>query len=148
MRKTLVVAAVCTALTLASVPGAAAPKQRSSRVERARYNFTDGTVGEGGASGQISLGGAYFDLRPGDRFVSIVVTDQTGLPVPAVVLQNLDGDPNPEVEDRFCNATDAPIQIHAKTEIVVDIEASSCGDKPVSTGTSGTIEATFLATNR
>ena len=148
MRRTLAIAALSTTLALGAVPGAAAPKQRSSRVERARYNFTDGTVGQEGARGRISLGGASFDVRPGDRSVTLVVTDQTGLPVPGVVLQDVDGDRLPDLEDRFCGETKTPIAIRAKSEIVVDIGAGSCGDRPVSAGTSGTIEATFRATRR
>ena len=148
MKKTLAVVAVSAALAVAAVPGSAAPKKRSARVERARYNFTEGTIGADGARGHMWIGGARFEVRPGDRTVGVVITDQTGLPVPGMVMQDVDGDHMADVEHRFCGATEAPVAVRAKTEVIVEVAAGTCGDRPVSTGTTGTIEATFRATAR
>jgi hypothetical protein len=84
-----------------------------------------------------NAGGACFELRQGERTVSIEVSDESGVPVRGrIVLRG-----RPDVF--FCGATKAPVALPARQgEVPISLGIEGCGGQPA-VPTRGVIAATF-----
>ncbi|MGH2755479.1 MAG: hypothetical protein ACRDLB_13750 [Actinomycetota bacterium] len=120
-----------------------------SQAERARtvsgeYNtlIIDPDEGSPSAEGQFSNGVA-FTPRKGERSVSVVVEDTSGLPTRAVVGQDLDGDGTQDVVQEICGASEAPLRFRKGIDVVVQAQEGPCEDGTNAMATFGTITVTF-----
>jgi hypothetical protein len=85
----------------------------------------------------INTGGACFDVRPGERTVSVDVRDESGVPVKGRII--LRGKP----DVFFCRATKGPVTLPpTQQEVAVSLGVEGCGGQP-SVPTRGVIAATF-----
>ena len=124
------------------VPAASgAPSNR--RVEQGNYTLggVQGVLGLS-AAGQENLGAVRF-AAGNERFVSVAVSDSSGLPVLAEVTQDYDGDTGPEFSRFICGSTDGPVRIKPGIQTIVYVFAGTCEDGTNSVPTAGTIRATF-----
>lgn len=96
-----------------------------------------------GTAGSIySSNGVRFTPKAGERFVSVTITDNTGLPVPARLEQDTNGDDEPDIKHGFCGATDSPVEIVPNAKVVVWMIDGTCGDA-AGGWTTGAMTATF-----
>lgn len=118
------------------------------RVETGRYDAPGGVAGViGGSVSGTRIGSV--DLQGGpERFVSIEITDLTGQPVAADVVQFV-GDSNVSTEEddtlrhSICGATKKPLRIRRFVEVRVFIYAGPCEDGTPAAATTGEVTATF-----
>ena len=94
------------------------------------------------ASGQIS-NGVQFKVRKGERTVSFVIEDKSGLPARALVGRDLDGNGIVDAEHEFCGETTEPIALESRDTLVVWVQEGPCEGGEPAIGTFGTITATF-----
>jgi hypothetical protein len=141
MRRTLTIAlsALCLAAGSAS---AAAPARTVNRSYQPAY------VEPGGTAGSIhSSNGVAFRTRANERFVTVTIEDASGLPIPARVAQDVDGDREDDVAYEFCGSTAQPVAIQPGVPVTVWMSHGTCDDvtNPSSGGgwTTGTVTATF-----
>lgn len=135
MGKRVAIFMVLTAVMAGTIPAAAG----TSRTVEKAYGFE---VNPSGTSGSISyLGTVEFDTRPGERFVTIEVVDESGQPVAFDVRQG--GKNGIDVDG--CGSTASPVSIRggAKLEVATLIHFSQDGQCQLSLPTSGVIKATF-----
>jgi len=128
------------AVVLSGTSVGAAP----TRVEEASY--LGGTppglalrwvLADKGVGGVVLPGGA-------ERFVSVTVEDDMGLPVAISVTQDTTGDGVPERTFDACGETNRPVSIQPNYDVVVYIFQAPCNLPDVSgLATSGTVTATF-----
>jgi hypothetical protein len=133
---------VCVACLVAALPGVS--QAGKARTESAEYNTLVVNPDEGSpsASGQIS-NGVTFQPKKGERFITVVVEDASGLPTRAVVGQDYDGDGLNESETEVCGASSKPIRFKPGVEIHVSAQDLPCEDGSPAFATFGTITATF-----
>jgi hypothetical protein len=98
--------------------------------------------------GSPSLEGHYsngvkFKVRPGERFVSVVLDDDAGMPVRATIGQDHDGDGVTEHEHEICGATTAPIKLTPGAPVIVWAQEGPCEDGTNAVATYGKVTATF-----
>lgn len=136
MKKIIALAALI--LVLSAAVGQAAPGQRVVEKDyEPVYFIPSGTAGSIYASN-----GVRFRPKAGERFFSVAITDSTGLPVPARIEQDTDGDEEPDIQHEFCGATDSPVEIVPDAQVVVWMIDGTCGDA-VGGWTTGVMTATF-----
>ena len=128
------------ALCLMAIPAQAG----GGRTESGEYNtvVVEPQNGSPSAQGHIT-NGVTFTPRKGERFVSVVVEDQSGLPARAVIGQDLDGDGVTEWTDELCGATESPVRFRKGFDVIVAAQEGPCDDNTVAMATFGTITATF-----
>ena len=130
-----------TLLTICLLAGWASAGETGRTVERA---YQPAYVGAGSI---YSSNGVHFKARAAERFVSVTIEDDSGLPIPARVAQDLDGDRRDDVNHEFCGSTAEPVAIEPGARVSVWMAHGSCNDvtDPSSLGgwTTGTITATF-----
>ena len=154
MKKSLIVTALAASLMLAALSPAfgdeTRTKKRQRRVERTEEAaYTAPAPAVHGPGGSFFAGACHHEERVGcvafpiesnrDRFVSIEVVDQSGLPVHAVVL-------HPETREtvaEFCGKTAKPIFLPAISEVDVWLLAGACPAAAPSVVTAGRVTATF-----
>lgn len=129
-------------LVFVCLGGASAAAGQGGRVVDKTYQTAE--VDPGGSI--RSSNGVTFRPRATERFVAVTIEDASGTAVPARVTQDLDGDGKPEVESKFCGATDQPVEIEPGVPVTVWMEIGTC-DGPASGSagawTQGTMTATF-----
>ncbi|MDP9067923.1 MAG: hypothetical protein M3N53_06205 [Actinomycetota bacterium] len=125
-------------VSLAPTSGAAA----SDREVTKAYTMANGTVVYNSASAEWSIGTQYkvFRPQPGERFVSISVSDDAGQPVSGHVHIRREGKLD-HVD--FCNETQTPIELGAAKKVEIGVHLGTCSDATPSLVTQGTITATF-----
>lgn len=121
--------------------GAHASKSRTASGEYNTFVIEPGEEG-GVVAGQFSNGVA-FKVRPGERFVTAVLTDESGLPARATVGMDHDGDGFAEDTTEFCGKTDAPVRVHPGMRVVVAAQEGPCEDGTMAMSTFGTVKVTF-----
>ena len=133
----LAVAILVVALPVAS-------QAKKARTETGEYNTIKADTDPNGPStkGHLSNGVA-FTPRKGERFVSVVLTDRSGLPTRAVIQQDYDGDGVADVGTEMCGATDAPVAFRKGIDVIVLTQEGPCEDGTTATSTFGTVTATF-----
>jgi hypothetical protein len=89
-----------------------------------------------------------FRARPQESLVTVAIADDSGLPVPARVTQDLDGDGAADTTHEFCGSTADAVAIEPGVPVeVVRLEGSCEGlTDPTRYGarTTGTVTATFV----
>jgi hypothetical protein len=140
MRKFLQIG-VALLVLLALSGGASAARARTDSGE---YNtLTIDTDAPPNASGRIS-NGVIFEVRRGERFVTLEITDNAAATVMAVVEQDFDGDGLADSSTEICNATTEPIRVKPGYDLGVYTQEGVCSQGgEVSAPTFGTITATF-----
>ena len=124
----------------------AAKKKKVERTEERDYVGFSGFRGavEGSCEGE-PVGCVVFAIEPGERFVSVEITDQAGEPVWAsVYLYGYTDGATPH--EHVCGASDGPLALgRGVEELVVVITQTTGGATSPCTGaaTTGTVSATF-----
>ena len=104
------------------------------------------------AGGVTHSNGVTFRTKANERFVSITIEDDSGLPIPARVTQGENEHPDHEyeVDEEFCGSTPEPVAIRAGEAVTVWMSHGTCDglSNPQSAGgwTTGTVTATFSRT--
>lgn len=141
MRKTaLALTAGLLAISLVS-PASGGPNDRTVTKE---YTMANGMVIYESTSATWSVGTAWkvFRPKPGERFVSISISDDLGRPVFGHTHFHQDGDGEVDEVD-FCNETPKPIRLGAAKKLEVAVFLGTCPDGTPSLVTQGTVTATF-----
>jgi hypothetical protein len=134
--------ALTVALAVVALPAASQAKR--SRTDSGEYNAVVANTDPAGPSAQGHItNGVAFTPRAGERFVSIVVQDESGLPAPAVVGQDLDGDGVDDVTQDICGQSASPIAFKRGIDVVVWAQEGPCEDGTMGAATFGTVTATF-----
>lgn len=135
---------VVASLALAAFLVPAVSQAGKARTETGEYNtFTVDTDQTGpSASGRIS-NGVSFTPRRGERYVSVVIEDKTGVPVRAFVEQDVDDDGQADLSVEFCGATSEPIRFQKGAPVEVWAQEGPCADNSGGASTFGTVTATF-----
>jgi hypothetical protein len=130
------------AILVVALPSVSQAKK--ARTETGEYNTIKADTDPSGptAKGHLS-NGVTFTPRKGERFVSVVLTDKSGLPTRAVIQQDFDGDGVSDVSTEMCGATDAPVAFRKGLDVVVLTQEGPCEDGTGATSTFGTVTATF-----
>lgn len=143
MRRAITLAMLVSCLATGSV--LAAPGGRT--VERP-YEVAE-TTADFPQGGIRSTSSATFRTRSNERFVSVVIQDDSGLAVPASITQDLDGDDEADTTYDFCGSTEHPVAVEPGVPVTVVREYGSCGaaEDPSQYGvwTTGTVTATFTS---
>ena len=102
-----------------------------TRTEEANYDFRSSDLGVGQpcpTDGTSAAGCMVFDLRSAERFVDVVITDQSGFDVGAFIRQDYDHDPYWDGPGApFCNATEMPVEVKPGARVQVWIDPQGCG---------------------
>ncbi|MEA2453090.1 MAG: hypothetical protein QOG04_1800 [Actinomycetota bacterium] len=139
MRKTInIVLAGAILLAIPAVAGASRARSASGEYNTVTLNTDELPSAQGRFSNGVS-----FPLKPGERFVSVVVTDEHADKVLAVVGQDLDGDGVDDSEVEICGSSMSPIKVKPGFDVTVWVQEGTCEDGAPSTPTFGTVEATF-----
>jgi hypothetical protein len=122
VRKLLTVLLVSALVGALGAPGAEAkkPKKKSRSIE---MPYTEPAVGAAGVGVCFQGSSCVFtEPLPGERKVSIEITDDLGLPVHASVIQDTSGDGNYLAADdetvHICGSTEKPLKIKSQTVTV------------------------------
>lgn len=151
MRRTIVgVLVVSLALATFTVAEAGKKKQKPRKFKSA-YTCPCGVqvlgIGPGFASG--NQGGVTIPTLPSEKFISIKMTDDSGLPVYFSAAQNLEGDDNIYETDLGdgCGKTEEPLSIvEPGADIIAFIYSGTC-DGGVAVATGGNAVAVLSATS-
>lgn len=134
-------------LTICLVAGPAAAGSSGRTVQR---TYEPAYVDSGYPQGGIShSNGVTFRTRANERFVSIQIEDEAGLPIPARVTQGANEHPDHayEVDESFCGSTEEPIAIRPGMPVEVWMSHGTCDESSTVGGwTTGTVTATFSRT--
>ena len=128
---------------LASLVTGAAGAPRRQRVETATYTGggINGLLGVGW--GENNIGTIWFPTG-NEPLISVEIADERGLAVWGRVIQDLNGDRDPDVVHDFCGSTDGAVKIQPRVQVAVVTYNGVC---PVANApsipTTGTITGTF-----
>ena len=140
MRRTLTMALLALCLVAASA-------QAGTAARTVRRSYQPAYVEPGNPGGSIhSSSGVTFRTRANERFVSVTIEDQSGLPIPARVTQGTPEHPDHEydVDQEFCGSTSEPIAIQGGEPVTVWMSHGTCGGGQTAGGwTAGTVTVTF-----
>jgi hypothetical protein len=132
-----------------AAPAEAKKKKKPKRVERTAEGAYDapalilvGACAQTGAIGCVSI-----PTGPGERYVSVTVTDAHGQPVYVSIQADMDGNAQDDtVYGSFCGETTEPILVDESTELHFWVGATPdpgiAGCAPAA-ATTGTLTATF-----
>lgn len=150
-RRRLVVA-VASLLALAvavGAPAAAGAQKKKKRVERVEEAAYAGALGPRGAADvpcvQEPAGCVRFPVEPGERFVTVEVSDAAGMPVWASVYINGYSD-GTDVHEHVCGASESPFPLAPGLEELVVVVTQTTGGATnpcAGPATAGTVKATF-----
>lgn len=91
----------------------------------------------------VATTGAAFRALPGERSVSIEISDQFGGSAIGHFHIDRDGDGHPEVDKEFCRSTDGTFAITGRSRIEVFPLMGVCEDGTPALATRGVVEVTF-----
>ncbi|MGH2756739.1 MAG: hypothetical protein ACRDI3_03015 [Actinomycetota bacterium] len=139
-----IVVALTAALLVASLLGPTSAAAASNRTVTKPYTMAHGMVIYGATHATWSIGTAWkiFIPKPGERFVSFSVSDDTDQPVFGHIHIDANGNGRKEHID-FCSETSKPIRLGATEKIEVAVFLGTCPDGTPSLVTQGTVTATF-----
>ena len=142
MRKLVTVLIACFLLTALLAPASGAPAGRQVSRE---YTMSHGVIAFNTAQAHWTLGAAYevFRPNPGERFVALSITDDSGMPARGHVHMDADGDGKLDKIEDFCAETPQPIAVGEAKKIEVGVIFGSCPDDSPAIVTQGTVTATF-----
>lgn len=139
------------AIFIAALSGFVVPMATAGpagRAERAMYDAPGGVPGvvAGSVTG-TRIGSVEFSGGR-ERFVSVEITDATGLPVAADVVQfsgdqNVSTDSSDATTYSICGASERPLRIRRFVKVYVFIYAGPCADGTLAAATTGTVTARF-----
>ena len=139
IRKTIALLAIGALVALPALAEAG-----KARTATGNYNTIMITPPDGSPSAEGHYSnGVRFKLRPGERFVSLSIQDEAGMPVRATVGQDYDGDGKTEAEHEFCGATTQPIKLKGAAPVIVWAQEGPCADGTNAMATFGEVTATF-----
>lgn len=146
MARRLHLVALVLALCVSAVPALAGPGK--SRTETGEYNTltVEPDTETPALAGQFA-NGVSFETRKGERFVSVVIKDDTGMPVRAVLEQDFDDDGTEDLSQEICSATTTPVKIRPAVPVVVSVQEGACADG-YAVATFGTVTATFTGATK
>ena len=128
---------------LANLVMGATAAPRRQRIETADYmgGGINGVLGVGW--GENNVGTVWFPTG-NEPLISVEIADERGLAIWGRVIQDLDGDDNPDIVHDFCGSTDGPVKIQRRVQVAVVTYNGVCpvANSP-SIPTSGTITGTF-----
>jgi hypothetical protein len=122
-------------------------KKKKKDTRKATVVYSAPSYGSGDATGVCTDQCVRFGVTGNERFLSLKITDDSGLPPAATIGQ--DSDPSDNFIDRIgeiCGATEEPIPITPGVEVVVWVWAAPrfvTGGPCLGIGTAGEVEATF-----
>ena len=139
------------AMLVAPEAGAAKKKKAPKpRVYEGVYTCPCG-VQAGGVGPAFRLGsgegGFQVSVAQGEKFISLELTDDSGLPVFFSINQDLDGDGTLYEHENgtACGATEEPVALEPNASITVFIQSGTCGTGP-GLATGGSFKAILSAT--
>lgn len=143
MRKIITVA-LSAALVLGAfgAPAAEAGKKKKAKPRKASAVYDNPSIGSSDIGG-LGIGIPQFGTAANENFMTVKITDETGLPVPASVSWDTDGDGISDTGFEVCGATEEPMPIEGGMTINVFVWALPSTTCPVGTATSGTVDVTF-----
>lgn len=132
-----------------SLPSASAAKKKKKKIERtaeAEYIGFSGlrSAAEGSCDAE-GIGCVIFPVEPGEKFVSLEITDNSGQPVWASVYVYGYNSPS-DAHEHVCGASESPFALaKGLTELVVIISQTTGGATNACSGatTAGTVIGTF-----
>lgn len=149
MRRTIGIAlAVAVVAGVVTAPAVNANKRRRAP-RKVESTYTEPAFGAAGL-GLCFQGTScvFVDPLPGEKFVRVQIEDALGLPVPASVIQDTNGDGSYLATDddttHICGETEEPLRIEPST-VTVWIWRIGIPNPCPGTGTSGTVTTTFSA---
>jgi hypothetical protein len=94
-------------------------------------------------NGAIVLGGFDVKTSPRDKFVNVTLADQSGLPVPAELAEDVSGNGNMNTLATFCTHSPGAVRLqHPGANLVVYVLAGTCATTP-SAPTTGSGDVTL-----
>ncbi len=143
MRK-LITVALSAALVAGAfgAPAAEAGKKKKAKPRAATAVYDNPSIGSSDLGG-LGIGIPSFGTASNENFMTVKITDSTGLPVPASVSWDTDGDGISDTGFEMCGETTEPMPIAGGNTINVFVWALPSTTCPVGTATSGTVEVTF-----
>lgn len=153
MKRTILVGIVIgllAAMLVAPAAGAAKKKAPKPRVYEGTYTCPCGVQAAGvGPAFRLGTGEGGFQVAvlAKERYISLELTDDSGLPVFFSINQDLDGDGTLyEYENgTACGATTEPVELEPSAAITVFIQSGTCDTGP-GLATGGTFKATLSTT--
>ena len=150
MRRVLtIVLGACLLAGALAVPGAEAKKPKKKRTIETPY--TEPAIGAAGVG--VCLQGqscVFVEPGPGEKYVSIEIEDDLGLPVSASVIQDTSGDGNYLAVDdettHICGATEEPLKIEPGTVTVWVWRTPGQAQPCPGIASAGVVKTTFSAT--
>lgn len=144
MRKPIMVVLALGVVIAGLTPGQAANKKKVKKVTRVVESVYDAPAIGSGAGICPGATNSCGRLAAGskEKFVTIEITDATGLPVYATVSQDLDGDSFSDESTTICGTSTEPISIHPGVEVIVFPWAVGRPSCP-GLATTGVVKATF-----
>ena len=143
MKRSLVLLLVL-GLFVGSIASAEAKKKapkKKSRVAEAAYVAP--AYFSWNPTGDAAIGGVEFPTSPGEKFVSIEIKDNLGMPVSGSVGQDPEGD-GQVATTPFCGKTDEPLPIQGGLAVTVFVFVGPCTSPPgPAMATQGTVVGTF-----
>lgn len=142
MRKIITVA-LSAGLVLGAfgAPAAEAGKKKA-KPRAASAVYDNPSIGSSDIGG-LGIGIPSFGTAATENFMTVKITDSTGLPVPASVSWDTDGDGISDTGFEMCGETEEPMPIEGGNTINVFVWALPSTTCPTGTATSGTVEVTF-----
>lgn len=131
---------------VAAVPSGAATKKTFSYRQTVTQTYVLPIYSANEAIlGTVHLGGAQFPVPSWARYISVEVTDATGLPVAGDIEQETRVTDQISSIGTFCGRTahSYPVDPSAIQEIWVTLNQGPCSDGTLAAGTTGTIALTF-----
>lgn len=104
------------------------------RVQVAGYSPYEGATGIDSERGYLAAE-ITFPAGP-ERFLSVVIADDSGAAIPAEVVQD-------DVVATFCGETAKPVRIRPNFPVTVEIFSGPCPEEGAGAATRGVVEATF-----
>ncbi|MDQ3958691.1 MAG: hypothetical protein M3273_10255 [Actinomycetota bacterium] len=132
-----------------ALPAGAAKKPKPRTFELA---YSEPAIGAAGAGVCLQGSSCLFFGPPAgkEKFFSVEIEDSSGLPAPASVIQDTNGDGNFLVTDDLtvgiCGATTEPIEIEPGKDVSVWVWRAGANPPCPGTASSGMATATFSAT--
>jgi hypothetical protein len=136
------ISSLALALLVLAVPAAA--HATKGRTVSGEYNTVviDTDPGSPQANGSIS-NGVSFRPHKGERFISVTITDESGLAARAVVGQDFDHDGVDDTSHEICGASTSPIAFRRGVRVDIWTQDGPCADGTNAAATFGKITATF-----
>lgn len=143
MRKIItVVLSAALVLGAFGAPAAEAGKKKKAKPRKASATYDNPSIGSSDLGG-LGIGIPSFGTAANESLMTVKITDETGLPVPASVSWDTDGDGISDTGFEVCGETEEPMPIEGGHTINVFLWVLPSSTCPVGTATSGTVDVTF-----